>query len=289
MQLLRVSEVQVSNGDRVFSYSRWRAVLVALLMLASAVVCVLIGRRQPAATTRYLSYYVAAVFLVGFFFFRRFVTARFRPTNWMVRVGLEGLFIKFRSYLNYSLPDDDQIVAFLPYHDIRSVRVVRDHTTFADMQGHRATQTMRLVELDLAVDVTELAKALDTERARPASSEKHWYGTSSTLFRHYPVLVKPPSFLQMQWSVTPGWKAFLAALGPFAQIAPPLSVSEDLTRLSSLSREQQEQRLRWLDARGETVLAIYTARRLYGYDLSEAKSFVDTLRGTDSQQRRSPM
>jgi precorrin-4 methylase len=101
--------------------------------------------------------------------------------------------------------------------------------------------------------------------------------------------VKPPSFLQIQWSVTPGWKAFLATLAPFTQIAPPLSVSEDLTRLSTLTREQQEERLRSLDARGETVLAIYTARRLYGYDLVEAKSFVDRLRGTDNQQRASPM
>lgn len=37
MQLLRISEVQVNDEDRVFYYSRWRAVLLVLLALGSAV------------------------------------------------------------------------------------------------------------------------------------------------------------------------------------------------------------------------------------------------------------
>lgn len=40
----------------------------------------------------------------------------------------------------------------------------------------------------------------------------------------------------------------------------------------------QLERLSELDAQGKTVLAIATARRLYGYDLAQAKEFVENLR-----------
>lgn len=278
MQLLRASEVRIGDEDRVFYYSRWRATLLALLVMGGAVACVLFGQRQPPGVSRYLSYYVAAVLLLGLLFLSRYITARFRATNWLARTGPVGLYIKFRSYLNYPLSDADEIIVFIPYSELRSARLLREHMRSRDAQGHIAARTVRLVELDLAVDVTPLAKAVNTERLRPAPGEKHWYGTTSTLFNDYPVRVAPPSFVQVQWSVTPGWKAFLAALEPFAQIAAPISLSEDFTNLSALSREEQEQHLRALDARGETVMAIYTARRLYGYDLTEAKSFITKLR-----------
>ena len=284
MELVRESEVAVTSDDRVFCYSRWRAALVTTLVLGSAIGLFVVGRRQPPGVSRYLSYYIAAVFLLGLILLSRYITARFRQTNWLARVGATGVFIKFRSYLNYTLPQDSKTVAFIPHSEIRSARLLYDHTKFTDAQGRRATQTIRYVEFDLTADVAALAEAVATERTRPASSEAHWYGTSSTVYRHYPVQVVLPSFVQVQWSAAPGRKAFLEALRPFARIAAVASLAEDFTGLATLSREQQEQRLRELDARGQTVLAIYTARRLYGHDLAAAKAFIERLRGTEAQQ-----
>ncbi|HEU5257489.1 MAG TPA: hypothetical protein VFU28_15960, partial [Vicinamibacterales bacterium] len=112
----------------------------------------------------------------------RYLTARFRATNWLARLDASGLYVQFRSYLNYALSDVDETVVFIGYQEIRSARVVIEHTTFADAEGHRATKTTRFVELDVTADVTALAKALSVERARPAPSEKRWYGTSRTLY-----------------------------------------------------------------------------------------------------------
>ena len=56
--------------------------------------------------------------------YQKVVTARFRPTNWLVRMTDGGLFIKFRSYSNLGFPDQDLTVAFIPYSDIRSARYV---------------------------------------------------------------------------------------------------------------------------------------------------------------------
>jgi hypothetical protein len=180
--------------------------------------------------------------------------------------------------LNYALADDDETVVFIGYEEIRSARRVIEHTTFDDAQGHRATKTTRFAELDVTADVTLLEKALSVERARPAPSEKHWYGTSRTLYNDYPVQVEPPSFVRVQWSATPRASKFLEAMKPAVEITPPLSLFDDLTMLAAQTPEQQEQQLLKLDAAGQTVVAIYLARRLYGFDLTTAKTFVDRLR-----------
>lgn len=61
-------------------------------------------------------------------------------------------------------------------------------------------------------------------------------------------------------------------------------MTQDFTRLKSLSREDQQQQLRELAARGHTITAVYTARQLYGCSLGEAKDMVDSLVGNKVPQ-----
>src|SRR5215510_6094361 len=278
MTLLRASQLPPGDGGRVFRYSRWRAALLALVMFSFGVGSLYFGTRQPAGVSRYACYYVGAIVLLGLLTLQRYVTARFRATNWLARLDASGMYVQFRSYLNYALSDVDETVVFIGYQEIRSARLVIEHTTFGDAERHRATKTTRYVELDVTADVTALAKALSVERARSAPSEKHWYGTSRTLYNDYPVQVERPSFVRVQWSATPRASKFLEAMKPAVEIASPLSLSEDLTTLAAQTSEQQEQQLLKLVAAGQTIEAIYLARRLYGFDLTTAKTFVDRLR-----------
>ena len=57
----------------------------------------------------------------------------------------------------------------------------------------------------------------------------------------------------------------------------PVSLTQDFTRLKSLSRDDQQKRLRELAARGEVITATYAARQLYGGSLAEAKQTVNSL------------
>jgi hypothetical protein len=278
MTLLRAAQLQPGDGGRVFRYSQWRAALLTVVILGLGVGFVYFGTRQPAGVSRYASYYVGAVILLGLLLLQRYVIARFRASNWLARLDASGVYVRFRSYLNYALSDVDETVVFIGYQEIRSARVVIERTTFADAEGHRTTNTTRFVELDVTADVTPLAKALSVERARSAPSEKHWYGTSRTLYDHYPVHVERPSFVRVQWSATPRASTFLDAMKPAVEIAPPLSLSEDLTTLAAQTRDHQEQQLLKLVAAGQTIVAVYLARRLYGFDLTTAKTFVDQLR-----------
>ena len=87
-----------------------------------------------------------------------------------------------------------------------------------------------------------------------------------------------PPFLRIRWDVVPGAHKFLDALRPYTVIADPVSLTQDFTRLKSLSREDQQKQLRELVARGQNITATYAARKLYGCSLGEAKQMVDSLR-----------
>ena len=277
MQLLRLNEVERSPGDRVFRYSPTRMALLFLGVVCMGIALLLVDWQGRSRSVHYIAYYIDGVLLLGLVLMRRFLLARFRPSNWLVRMRHDGLLIQFRSYLNYSLPAEDVTVVSIPYQNIRSARSVRERST---IQGEDGTteQTRRLVEFELVGDLTPLSKALAAELARPAPKQKTWYGNTSTLYRHYPVRMVSSPFLQVEWSAVPGAAGFLDALRSYTTIAPPVVVSEDFAHIGSLNREEQEKRLRELDQRGRTIAAVYIARRLYGYDLTQAEGFIQGLR-----------
>jgi len=273
MRLLRLSEVATSPDDRVFASSRTWALVFAFALLGGTVGAVIFGFTMKSS----IPYYIAGVLLLFLLLYRGYITAPFRPSNWLVRMTPAGLYIKFRSYLNYRLPDNDPTVVFIPHTEIRSARLIRTRTAVSGPDG-RSMQSLRFVELELVGDIVALQKALKAELARPAPQEKHWYGTSSTLYRDYPVSISSPPFLRVRWSARPGDSALLDALRPHTTIAEPVSLSENFASLAVLTREEQEKSLRELDRRGETAAAVYMARRLYGCGLTEATALVEGWR-----------
>jgi hypothetical protein len=281
MRLLRLSDVEIRPTDRVYRYSRWHAVLAAVVVLGVAAWAVI-----HAYTTGWKpGYYIAGAILLILELLRRFITARFRPLNWLVRTHDEGVFIQFRSYLNYHLPADDLTVVFISYGEIRSARLVKERLTVPDPQNRSdTTQYLRYIELELAGDVTALNDALEAEATENAPKEKRWYGSSSTLYQDHPMRMQSAPFLRIRWQVTPGAKHFLEALRPYTTIADPVSIAQDFAHLEGLSREEQQARLRELARRGETISAIYLARQLHGCSLAEAKDMVESLRVQNTLQ-----
>ena len=144
--------------------------------------------------------------------------------------------------------------------------------------GATQTQYLRYVDLGLSGNTAPLADALQAERGEDAPKEKHWYGTSSTLYRDYPVTMTATNMLRIHWDVVPSAHKFLDALQPYTVIADTVSLKQDFTHLKSLSREDQQKQLRDLVARGQNITAISVARKLYGCSLGEAKQMVDSLR-----------
>jgi hypothetical protein len=269
MRLLRLSDVETSSRDRIFYHSRTQALLVVLIVVSTAAALHALAARFHQAD------YLAVTELLLLVLMRKFITARFRPSNWLVRMNDLGLFIQFRSYLNYHLPVADLTVVFFPYQEIRSARLVRERAQVSDMEGTTSTQFLRYIELELGGDTGPLADALQAETGERAPTEKHWYGSSSTLYEDHPVRMASPPFLQLRWQVVPGPRKFLEAIRPWATIADPVSMSQDFAHLQGLSRDDQQKQLRELAQRGETIAAIYTARKLYRCSLAEARAMVE--------------
>lgn len=275
MRLMRAVDVPETERDVLFRASRFHAVLFVLISLGAC--AAVLFYRWPA---RKVSYYIAGAILLLLLALHRFVTARFHPQNWLLRKGDEGLFIHFRSYLNERLSPADPTVLFLAYSEIRSARLVREHLTVLDSsnQNRTATQIIRWIELELAIDPAPVSAALDAEDSRPGAAEKHWYGSSTSLYLDYPVQMQVPPFLRIKWQVVPGALAFLDALPEGIEIAPEVVVKADFANLKYLPAEEQKKRLRELDQRGQRLAAIYLARRTYGCSLGEATDIVNNLR-----------
>lgn len=234
-----------------------------------------------AYTKKFPFGYIFGAFLLLFLLLTlRMVTARFHPSNWLVRMNETGIYLQYRSYLNYDLPPDDPSVVFLGFGEIASARLIKERVETPDPARNGATQTqyLRHIELELSGDPAPLASALDTERGEDAPVKKHWYGSSSTLYRDYPATMTGPTSVRIHWDVVPGTHKFLEVLRPYTVIADPVSLKHDFTQLKSLSREEQQKQLRELAARGQQITAVYAAQKIYGCSLADAKRMVDSLR-----------
>jgi hypothetical protein len=273
MRLLRNDQVEVSPDSTTYCHSRASAVIAVLFICG-----VSSGLAIRAWQTRsWLLSSLAAFLILGLLLFRRMIYARFRPTNWLVRSNPAGLFIQFRSYLNYYFPPDDPTIVFIAYSEIRSARLVRQRELL-DASGDRSERRLRLIELELAGDAQLLSESLAREQSTAAPSEKRWYGRSSTRYQDYPVRMGSPATLQLEWSVFPRAEKFLDSLRPHVRVEAPVSVTQDFPKVSGLTREEQSQRLKQLDSEGQTIAAVHLARQLYGGSLAEAKARIEDLR-----------
>ncbi|HKU23993.1 MAG TPA: hypothetical protein VJQ54_00910 [Candidatus Sulfotelmatobacter sp.] len=275
MRLLRLREVEIGPNDRVFRHSPLRALIVWL-----AGFTLIASFFFKAYTTKFtFGYIFGSILLLFLLLFLRLVTARFHPSNWLVRMSETGIYVQYRSYLNYELPPDDPSVFFLSFGEIASARLIKERVVTPDLsKGGSQTQFLRHIELELSGNTAPLSDALNNERGEQAPMKKRWYGgSSSTIYRDYPVNMIAPTFIRIHWDVVPGAYDFLEALAPYTVIADTVSVNQDFTRLKYLSREEQEKQLRELVKRGQNIVAVYAARQLYGGSLGEAKRLVDSL------------
>ncbi len=101
-----------------------------------------------------------------------------RPTNWLLAAAPDGVYAKFRSYLNWGIVGVDPTVVFVPWSEVAAVRVEL---------GQRLS-----LELAPGVDTRELASALGAERERKGPRGHTWL--------QYPVsLGDGPPRLTLPW------------------------------------------------------------------------------------------
>lgn len=277
MQLMRLADVPVNFRDRVFHYSKFRAVVGATILAAITFSVFVFAWIQGV----WLAYYIAAVMAFCLLIFQKLITGRFRPSNWLLRMTDHGMYIKFRSYLNHHFDDQDLTIVFLPYSEIRSARLMKErHERPESDDGHLSattTSTRRTLELELAMDSNGLADALAKERERVFTKMHGGNQKISSRYHHFPVRLATPTLLRIEWGVVPGIQTILDALTRHTLVQSAGEATKNYANLDHLSRQEQETRLLELAESGDVIGAITIARRLYSYDLTAAKQFVEEL------------
>ena len=291
MKLFNIEQVPRDPEDIVFRYSIFSdaAFLIAFLMLAAASFWLGIS---GGIKTKWLgsflmippviSYVIAGICLLLCLFVMTSLRKRLGPDNWLVRLKKDSIVIKFRSIMNEHFPRQDLVAVSIPYSELDWGRMCREQRLVRDLmepETYREKLTLLELKVKSKVDVSALRKSLKAELVRRAPLVRTWHGKAGTKSHHHPVQIKEPDIIQVEWAVRPGIDKALDALRFHIPITFAVEEKKDFSALEGLSREDQETRIRELVERGKIVHAQQMVRALYGLKHSEAKRFIEELKG----------
>jgi hypothetical protein len=215
------------------------------------------------------------------------VRARFRPTNWLVWVRADGLWINLRSYQDQSEQDALAVVE-LGYREIAEVgRRIERYTTPSSNGG---SVQHKLVSLDvhlLEADSGELAAALAANRNR---KQPEWgclgFIRGSSKPAHFSVTLPTPKLMRVAWyggahhGVSPSLARVLARLAENVRVAE--EVRDERADWRKLTDEEIDNQVLELVSRGNRMDAIHLLVRRRGYSHTDAHRFVEDLTRRES-------
>ena len=243
----------------------------------------------------------------------RLYTALRRPGNWLARIGPGGLLVKYRSYLHNDLPAEDPIAVRLEWYEIEQVQLqkevfhgqslgekteVRRWFLNIKLKHHdgdveklkealafehqRKPVGFRIAELKHELFLARKNRAPDSEITRikmAIQDEKRRYPgwQSKGRFLHRPVTFVEPDLLKLEWTpATPGAKILREWLARYINYVR--GEDQNLHADKPMSNEEFSQLLASLVSRDEQIEAMKLVRRHLGYDLAEAKTFIEKTR-----------
>jgi len=271
MKLLRDGEAPAPPAVESYQETAWRALVAGLLLLVSGAALVL----WPLAEEGWrLSWPVAllglpalVVLLVARVALRSFFASR-RPESWRLRWDAEGLYLRYRSYLNNRFPADTPAVLHLPRREVAWLKARRETLDTPDQHGQWGlNRTHHWLEIGLRrLDPAPITAAL--------SAEAKLRGPKGWRFNDFPLSITRDGTLRLQLRHP---EAALERLRRYY----PLALAEDTRSgdFAAMSHDEKEDHILALASAGDTMAAVKAARELYGLDLTAAKQLVDDLQG----------
>ena len=201
----------------------------------------------------------------------RDAVAKYRSTNWVMRVDPDGLWINLRS-LQTRAAAEAATVLQVNYDEINHVHQHMDTWTTPLSERSLASCHWKLESLDLhlvSADTRDFAQALARERAASKGACPA-------------VTVPAPGIIRIAWrghglnhDVVPGLDRILADMSVRVRVTDTTRTERpDWCRLNDAELEEQIDHLvRW----GDTLQASQLLRRRRGYSSTEAHKFVTEL------------
>jgi hypothetical protein len=284
LTFLRAAEVPRRAGDAVCRESRATRVIVASLVTLVTAALLLAPTVAPRLLRDYdissgATYYIGGLGVIFVLITVVAARASLMPSNWILRVAGDGLYVKYRSFQNHAFPADTPSVLFIPKREIAWIRGHRHRMLQPSRDDHGEDAVGRsYLEIKLHGDDTgDIADHLRTERQLWGAG----IGGKGK-FRHYPVRLMTDAIVRIDWSgpdtsISPKIDKAAAILGRNYTIEN--EAQSEHQSFAMASRDEQESRLLEFAERGDIMSAVILARQLYGYDLTEARAFVEGLIG----------
>lgn len=222
--------------------------------------------------------------LIGGLLFLSSARAAFKETNWVLRADPTGLYVKLRSYSDTRLPATDRIVLHLPRDSIRRIRPVGERVRHVGRSGDGFTADDDTVSGQSYLEIITFTDNLD-DAADALRLERGRYGPTAipgvrTKAKGAAVSVRGEGTLRIDWKtkrtrLSPDLDNALIRLSS-TYVTDSKRESEQAP-IRSLAPDEREERLLALVEQGHMTDAVILARDLYGFNLTEAKSFLDDL------------
>lgn len=275
IRLVQESDVPVNEHDFVCRGSRWGRLFAAVTFTALCAAAFVTAMELPAWSSEWAGiegvFYPLGVFLLlpVYLSWRSFL-AMTKPTNWVLRANLEGIYLRYRSPLNGDFPGEP-VALFLPRGAIRYIAKSNIRWRQIDSDGDHSSMKIDCLDVHLRnCDLTFLRDALTLERNRRLPG---FLGTRG-VFRHYPVNVADDRIIRVEWSsqqfsTTPNLHDTVERLSRHYMVA-------DMSPLMPVVRTAEEDLISLAES-GQVVQAVKLAKDHYGLSTTEAKHFVDGL------------
>lgn len=273
MKFYRLKEVEQIPCEHVFRQSSLSIGVGFFIMLGPTLVLSYFAYTVPLPW--YVWIFVVFLLLFAWLYFVSF-NATFKRSNWLLKVSPRGLFIQFRSYLNHHYSADDETVVQLDFDEVRSVGSVVDETILHRDKG--SLSHTKFIYLDIVLNHPQ------TDRLKELLANERNYQNKGVVSyaNHFPVRLQAPDILRLAW------------YGPSDRIKPDLNTTLKILEKRFDSHGQQSQtfntntdhnnqeienRILDLIEAGQDRIAIHLIRHYYKYSITEAKRFMDELRG----------
>ncbi|MBM3490347.1 MAG: hypothetical protein FJX68_07840 [Alphaproteobacteria bacterium] len=195
----------------------------------------------------------------------------FEASNWQLHAGADGLYVKYRSYMNHELPADTPSVLHLAKREIAWLAESRTRALLPTAKGRdRLMHVERALAFGLReVDRAAIAAALAAERRQWVATRKR----GRRRFADYPVRLDGED-LRVRLRRPRHALQWLGRHYPMRA-----AIERDRGAIGKAPQAEQESMLLELAESGRSFDAIALARQLYGYDLKDAEEFVEQLAG----------
>ena len=271
MKFLRDDEMPAAGTVESYQETKWSGLVVGSVLLAAAVAVIVWPLHGGALETPWVFWMVIpaalVILMIARYAFRTFTASR-RDDGWRLCWSADGLYIRYRSYLNNRFATDTPTVLFLTRREVAWLKARGDTLATPDEKGNW-TLTRRHGWLEIGLkdgDVAPIKAALADEAKRRTPSGARVNDT--------PLTVTPDGTLRVALA-RPG------AVTHTLRLAYNLALPEETRSgdFAAMTQAEKEDHVRLLAAAGDSFAAIKAAREVYGMDLTQAKAFVDDLQG----------